>query len=75
MDYVLWVCMKGIQPADSAGRRLKQYSTLFAAAKPWLASAIMFLGVWLLNRQTYVQRQIGTSVSSYGARGYGIGAE
>jgi hypothetical protein len=34
MDYVLWVCMKGIQPADSAGRRLKQYSTLFAAAKP-----------------------------------------
>jgi hypothetical protein len=43
--------LRGILPADSAGRRLKQYSTLFAAARLWLVSAIMFLGVWLLNQQ------------------------
>jgi hypothetical protein len=35
----------------------------------------MFLGVWLLNQQTYVQPQLGTSASSYEAWGYGIWAE
>jgi hypothetical protein len=31
--YVPWACLKGILPAVSAGRRLKQYRTLFAAAR------------------------------------------
>jgi hypothetical protein len=35
----------GIQTADSAGRRLKQCNILFAAAKSWLDSATMFLGI------------------------------
>jgi hypothetical protein len=39
-------------PADSAGRRPKQCSTLSAAARYWLASAIMSLAVWRLYRQT-----------------------
>jgi hypothetical protein len=33
------------------------------------------LGVWLLNRQTYAQPQLGTFASSYEALGYGIWAE
>jgi hypothetical protein len=36
----------GIPPAGSAGGMLKQYSTLYAAARLWLASAIMFF--WIL---------------------------
>jgi hypothetical protein len=56
----------------SAGGILKQYITLYAAARLWIASAIMFLGIWSLNRQTYVQSQSGTSASSYEARGYGV---
>ena len=32
----------GIQSADSAEWRLKQCSTLFAVARRWLVSAIMF---------------------------------
>jgi hypothetical protein len=47
---------KGIPSAGSAEGTLIQYSTLYAAARLWLASA-MFLGVWSLNRQTYVQSQ------------------
>jgi hypothetical protein len=48
----------GTPPADSAGRRPKQYSTLFTAARLWVISAIMFLEVWRLKRQTYVQLQL-----------------
>jgi hypothetical protein len=32
----------------------------------------MSSGIWLLNRQTYAQPQLGTSASSYEARGYGL---
>ena len=36
-DYcILWACLMGIQPADSAGRRVKQCCILFAAARHWL---------------------------------------
>jgi hypothetical protein len=55
---------------EAADRRLKQYSTLFAAARIWPVSAIMFLGVWMLNRQTYGEPQSGTSASSYEAQGH-----
>jgi hypothetical protein len=34
------ICLKGILPTDSAGRRLKQRSTLFAAVRLWLVSAL-----------------------------------
>ena len=34
----------GIHPADSVGWRLKQCSTLPAAARRWLVSDIMFFG-------------------------------
>jgi hypothetical protein len=34
-----------------------------------------FLGVWLLNQQTYVQPKLGTPSSSYEARVYGIWAD
>jgi hypothetical protein len=71
----VWVCLKGILPANSSGGRSKQCSTLFAVARPWLASAIMFLGVWLLNRQTDIQPQLGTAGCSYGAQGCGMWAE
>jgi hypothetical protein len=37
--------LKGILPADSAGRRLKQHSISFAAARHWLVSATMSLGI------------------------------
>jgi hypothetical protein len=66
--------LKGTRPADSAGRRPKQCSTLFAAARLWPVSAIMFLAVWMLNRQIYAQPQLGTSASSYEAQGYGTWA-
>jgi hypothetical protein len=33
-------------------KKTKQYSTLYAVARLWLASATMFSGVWSLNRQT-----------------------
>jgi len=41
----------GIQPADSAGWRLKQCSILSAAARCWLVSAITSLGSWLSNQE------------------------
>jgi hypothetical protein len=66
---------KGISSAGSAEGTLIQYSTRYAAARLWLASAIMFLGVWSLNRETYVQSQLGTSASLYEARDYEIWAE
>jgi hypothetical protein len=37
-------CSMGFQPADSAGRRPKQYNISFAAARCRLISATMFLG-------------------------------
>jgi hypothetical protein len=37
--------------ADSVGWRLKQCNILFAAARHWLVSAIMFLGSCLLNQK------------------------
>jgi len=48
---MLWACLMGIQPADFAGRRLKQYSILSAAARRWLVSAIMSLGTGLSNQR------------------------
>jgi hypothetical protein len=39
------------QPADSAGRRPKECNTLLAAGRRWLVSAIMFLGIDLLNQK------------------------
>jgi hypothetical protein len=60
----------GTLPADSAGWRPKQYTTLLAAARLCLVSAIMFLVVWRLNRQTYVQLQLEKFASSYEAQGY-----
>jgi hypothetical protein len=60
----------GLFDRDPAGRRPKQYSTLSAAARLWLVSAIMSLVVWRLYRQTYIQLQLGTSASSYEAQGY-----
>jgi hypothetical protein len=41
---ILWVCLIGTQPADSAGWRRKQCSKLSAAARRWLVSAIMSWG-------------------------------
>jgi len=41
---ILWACLMEIQPADSAGWRLKQYSISFVAARRWFDSAIMSLG-------------------------------
>jgi hypothetical protein len=41
----------GIQLADSAGRRLKQCSILFAAARHWLISAIISLVTGLSNQK------------------------
>jgi len=49
--------LMGIQPADSAGRRLKQCSILFAAARHWLVSAITSLGIRLSNQKIYVEPQ------------------
>ena len=40
----LWAFWMGIQLADSARRRLKQCSILFAAARRWLISGIIYLG-------------------------------
>jgi len=54
---ILWACLMGIQTADSAGRRLKQCSILFAAARPWLVSAITSLGTRLSNQKIEVQPQ------------------
>jgi len=50
----LWVCLMGIQPADSAGWRLKQCSILrvLIAAMRWLFSVIMSLGSWLPKQET-----------------------
>jgi hypothetical protein len=42
--------LKGILPADSAGRRLKQCSISSAAARRWLVSATMSLGIRLSNQ-------------------------
>jgi hypothetical protein len=44
-------CFMGIQPADSAGWRLKQCSILSAAARRWLVSAITSLGGGLTNQK------------------------
>jgi hypothetical protein len=41
----------GILPADSAGRRLKQCSISSAAARRWLVSATMSLGIRLSNQK------------------------
>jgi hypothetical protein len=41
----------GVQPADFAGWRLQQCSVLFAAARCWLASAVMSLGSCLPNQK------------------------
>ena len=41
---MLWACLMGIQPADSAGQRLRQCSILSVAARHWLISVIKFLG-------------------------------
>jgi hypothetical protein len=43
----------GIQPADSAGRRPKQYNISFAAARRWLVSATTFLGICRTKRNKY----------------------
>jgi hypothetical protein len=37
---------------------------IICCCKHWLVSAIMTLGDWLLNQQTYVQPQLRTSASS-----------
>jgi hypothetical protein len=37
---------------QGAAEKTKQHSTLYAVARLWLASTIMFSGVWSLNRQT-----------------------
>jgi len=47
--YIMGLLM-GIQPADSAERRLKQCCILFAAAMHWLVSATTFLGIRLSNQ-------------------------
>jgi len=44
---MLWACLMGIQPADSAGWRLKQCSILSVAARCWLVSVITSSGGWL----------------------------
>jgi hypothetical protein len=41
----------GIQPADFAGRRLKQCSILSAAARRWVVSAVTSLGNRLSNQR------------------------
>jgi len=41
----------GIQSADSAGRRLKQWSILFAAGRRWLVSTITSLETRLSNQK------------------------
>jgi hypothetical protein len=46
----LWACFTVIQPADSAGRKLKQCTILSATARHWLVSAIMFLGIYRTKR-------------------------
>lgn len=48
--HFIWACLMGIQPADFTGWRLKQCGILFAAARFWLARAIIFSGSCLLNQ-------------------------
>jgi hypothetical protein len=48
---------EGVQSADSAGRKLKQSTMLFAAARRWLVSVIMFLGISLSKQNILSQLQ------------------
>jgi hypothetical protein len=50
-------CLKGIPPADSAGRRLKQCSISFAAARHWFVSDTMSLENSLSNQRISAQPQ------------------
>jgi hypothetical protein len=47
---LLWACLMGNQPADFAGKGLKQFSILFAATRHWFVSVITFSGTGLSNQ-------------------------
>jgi hypothetical protein len=51
MYRLLPFCLKGILPAGSTGSRLKQCSISFAAARHWLVSDTMCLGIRLSNER------------------------